>query len=112
MRITVFADNGAPTQLKISPIATGLDLKRAVDAKKASHGGDRALTSSNTMKKAKGRSTTSTSFVGGKCVLLFEGVPVDDRVSLRDAGVRPRSTLTLTRVPAQMMRGDDGLPVY
>jgi hypothetical protein len=108
MRITVFADNGAPVQLKISPIATGLDLKRAVDNKKALHGGNRALTASSSSKK-KGIPPT---FVGGKWVLLFEGVPVDDRVSLRDAGVRPRSTLTLTRVPAQMMRGDDGLPVY
>ena len=49
---------------------------------------------------------------GDKARLLFEGVPVDDRVSLRDAGVRPRSTLVLTALPAQMYRGDDGLPVY
>jgi hypothetical protein len=101
MRVTVFVADGAAVQLKISPLATGLDLKRQLDAKRP-HGKT---------------PSTSSGFVGrhhsrSPWVLLFEGVPVDDRVSLRDAGVRPRSTLKLARVPAHMMRGDDGLPVY
>ena len=53
-----------------------------------------------------------TPFLGQKgLVLLFEGVAINDKMALRDAGVRPRSTLILTRRPAPLTLGgqhDDG----
>mmetsp|Transcript_43367 Transcript_43367/g.98028 ORF Transcript_43367/g.98028 Transcript_43367/m.98028 type:complete len:92 (-) Transcript_43367:388-663(-) len=58
------------------------------------------------------RFSRAVSGVSGALTLLFEGVPVDDRVTLTDAGCRDRSTLTLTRLADQAARGDDGLPVY
>ena len=79
-------------------------LKKRV--RKGSHGGP-VGGYSNGLKRPAQR------FIKAKNVeLLFDGVPLDDRVSLKDAGVGPRSTLVLTKVPAQMMQGDDGLPVY
>jgi hypothetical protein len=103
VRFTVLAPNGKCVSVSISPVATGLDLKKLLEHKlKPTQAGHRA--------GAAGR----RGFVGqgAGCVLVFEGVPIDDRVCLVDAGVRPASTLLLQRMPAQMLQGDDGLPVY
>jgi hypothetical protein len=85
-RLTVTTPDGRFVQVKVSQLATGLHLKRLVAAK------------------------LQKDFPGA--VLVFEGVPIDDRTTLRDAGVRARSTVSWMKLPAHMPRGDIGLPLY
>jgi|MDSY01.1.fsa_nt_gb Ca2+-binding EF-hand superfamily protein len=93
IRFTVHCPDGRVVQVRMSRLSTGLQVKQHLE------------------KKVK--SARRGQFVRGRHVqLVFDGAPLDDRVSLKDAGVGPRSTLVLTKVAAQMLQGDDGLPVY
>lgn len=103
VRVTVLAPNGKKVSVSISPVATGLDLKKLLEHK---------LRPRESGHKAGSAGRRGFVGQGSGCVLVFEGVPVDDRVCLVDAGVRKSSTLLLQRVPTQMLQGDDGLPVY
>ena len=94
IRFTVHLPDGRVMQVKMSRLSSGLEVKQHLE------------------KKLK-NSRNPRRIVKGKHVeLLFDGKPLDDRMSLKDAGVGPRSTLVLTKVAAQMMQGDRGLPVY
>jgi hypothetical protein len=96
IRVSVQLPDRRCIGLTISPLATGLDLRKMMAHKLRNS----ALVNNNGVRSLR----TMT--------LVFEGVPIDERVSLYDSGVRERSTLTITRLPAQLMNGDDGLPVY
>ena len=88
IRFTVHCPDARMVQVRMSVLTTGRDLKFHLEKR------------------------LKTPFLGQKgLVLLFEGVAINDKMALRDAGVRPRSTLILTRRPAPLTLGgqhDDG----
>ena len=76
IRFSVCCPDGRVLQVKLSILCTGGQLK--------THVGQRIK------QKLAGKRNMA---------LLFEGVPVNDKMTLHEAGVRPRSTVVLTRRP-------------
>ena len=76
IRFTCFAPNAARISVKLSPLATIKDVKRAVARTKTAQCRD--------------------AHRGGKYVVLLDGRPVNDAMCLEDAGVRKSTTLVLT----------------